>query len=127
MIGQSGPAPLSVLPAELHEAFAGPAAQGSGVAFAADLTALWADALREAADLARTLEARIVALTVQRDAGIARIGALSHANGELRARLPALYRVPAPEAGGTVVDLSEAFRREQARRRPTVDCQGDGA
>jgi hypothetical protein len=126
MIGQSGPAHLSVLLADLHEAFAGPAAQGSGVAFEADLTALWAEALREAADMARTAEARIVALTVQRDAGIARIGALSHANTELRARLPALYRVP--EAGGTVVDLSEAFRREQARRRPRpVDCQGDGA
>lgn len=128
MIGQSGPAPLSVLLADLHEAFALPASHQAGITFPADLTALWAEALREAGDMARTLESQVVALTVQRDAGIERIGAMAYAMDQIRARLPAQYRTlaPAPVASN-VVDLSEAFRREQARRRPTVDCQGDGA
>ena len=126
MIGQSGPT-LSALIADLRDAFAHPAAQREGIAFPADLTALWAEALQDAADMARTLESQVVALTVQRDAGIERIGALSYALDQLKHRLPAQYRTPAPVASN-VVDLSEAFLREQAaRRRRAVDCQGDGA
>jgi len=152
MIGHAGPAPLSALLLDLCEAFAHPAAHGAAVEFPADLTALWAEALREAADQARTLESTVVALTVQRDAGIERIGAMAYALDQMKARLPSQYHVPAPPANGwnckcrvelpsqyhvpappaaasNVIDLSEQFRREQAQRRraAAVDCQGDGA
>lgn len=115
---QQNASTLTALVRYLYEAFAHSAAHRTGIGFPPDPTALWAEALREAADMALTQDATIAALTIQRNAAIEQIDILSHAIRQLRQQNPAPHRPPMDGVKtGNVVDLSEAFRREQARRR----------
>ena len=96
--------PFSQLHADLFQVFASHQAQTSGITFDRDMTARWAEALREMASYARALELSHAALTEQVKAqqllAFAKTGAPR----------------PIPDASN-IIDISEILQRERAMRR----------
>ena len=96
----------STLLADLFSAFASPAAQRNGVTFPADLTALWAEALREVVRDIRALEDGYALATHERDQLLAIAQEIDVVAFAKAGRLRPVQR------DGNVIDLGPILRRE---------------